>query len=91
MVLFQILAARDRMAHNNMVTAQHPTAVKTMTYLDKGYVCIGSRLGDNQLVMDMVVVDMERQGQLVTCSEGLQGGQLEDHQGDVAPEGGYSC
>ena len=116
MVLFQILAARDRMAHNNMVTAQHPTAVKTMTYLDKGYVCIGSRLGDNQLVrlnakadslgsyvtvvdtftnlgpiLDMVVVDMERQGQLVTCSEGLQGGQLEDHQGDVAPEGGYSC
>merc|ERR1719350_464316 len=71
------------------------TIAETMTYLDNGYVYIGSRLGDNQLVRlnaeqdaagsyvtvvdtftnlgtirDMVVVDLERQGQgqLVTCS-----------------------
>merc|ERR1719322_2035193 len=74
-----------------------------MTYLDNGYVYIGSRLGDNQLVrlnteqdstgsyvtvvdtftnlgpiLDMVVVDLERQGQgqLVTCSGGFKEGSL---------------
>lgn len=74
-----------------------------MTYLDNGYVYIGSRLGDSQLVrlnveaddnasyvsivdtftnlgpiIDMVVVDLERQGQgqLVTCSGGLKEGSL---------------
>jgi len=79
------------------------TIAETMTYLDNGYVYIGSRLGDNQLVrlnaeqdaagsyvtvvdtftnlgpiLDMVVVDLERQGQgqLVTCSGGFKEGSL---------------
>ena len=79
------------------------TIADTMTYLDNGYVYIGSRLGDNQLVrlnaeadsagsyvtvvdtftnpgpiLDMVVVDVERQGQgqLVTCSVGFKEGSL---------------
>ena len=79
------------------------TIVETMTYLDNGYVYIGSRLGDSQLVrlnaeadsagsyvtvvdtftnlgpiLDMVVVDLERQGQgqLVTCSGGFKEGSL---------------
>merc|ERR1719289_228492 len=79
------------------------TIAETMTYLDNGYVYIGSRLGDNQLVrlnaeqdaagsyvtvvdtftnlgpiLDMVVVDLERQGQgqLVTCSGGHKEGSL---------------
>lgn len=74
-----------------------------MTYLDNGYVYIGSRLGDSQLVrlnvepdenasyvsivdtftnlgpiVDMVVVDLERQGQgqLVTCSGAYKEGSL---------------
>ena len=79
------------------------TIPETMTYLDNGYVYIGSRLGDSQLVrlnseadsagsyvtvvdtftnlgpiLDMVVVDLERQGQgqLVTCSGGFKEGTL---------------
>ena len=75
------------------------TIAECMTYLDNGYVYIGSRLGDSQLVrlnteqdahgsyvtvvdtftnlgpiLDMVVVDLERQGQgqLVTCSGGFK-------------------
>ena len=79
------------------------TIAETMTYLDNGYVYIGSRLGDSQLVrlnaeadsagsyvtvvdtftnlgpiLDMVVVDLERQGQgqLVTCSGGFKEGSL---------------
>ena len=79
------------------------TIPECMTYLDNGYVYIGSRLGDSQLVrlnvepdengsyvtivdtftnlgpiMDMVVVDLERQGQgqLVTCSGAFKEGSL---------------
>ena len=79
------------------------TIPETMTYLDNGYVYIGSRLGDSQLVrlnseqdsqgsyvtvvdtftnlgpiLDMCVVDLERQGQgqLVTCSGGFKEGSL---------------
>ena len=79
------------------------TIPECMTYLDNGYVYIGSRLGDSQLVrlnvepdengsyvtivdtftnlgpiMDMVVVDLERQGQgqLVTCSGAYKEGSL---------------
>ena len=75
----------------------------SMTYLDNGYVYIGSRLGDSQLVrlntdqdelgsyvtivdsftnlgpiIDMSVVDLERQGQgqLVTCSGAYKDGSL---------------
>ena len=79
------------------------TIPECLTYLDNGYVYIGSRLGDYQLVrlnveqdmhgsyvtiidtftnlgpvLDMVVVDLERQGQgqLVTCSGGYKEGSL---------------
>ena len=79
------------------------TIPECMTYLDNGYVYIGSRLGDSQLVrlnvepdengsyvtivetftnlgpiVDMVVVDLERQGQgqLVTCSGAYKEGSL---------------
>ena len=79
------------------------TIPECMTYLDNGYVYIGSRLGDSQLVrlnvdhdengsyvtivdtftnlgpiVDMVVVDLERQGQgqLVTCSGAFKEGSL---------------
>ena len=79
------------------------TIAECITYLDNGYVYIGSRLGDSQLVrlnseqdvhgsyvsivdtftnlgpiLDMVVVDLERQGQgqLVTCSGGFKEGSL---------------
>ena len=79
------------------------TIPECLTYLDNGYVYIGSRLGDSQLVrlnvdhdtngsyvtiidtftnlgpiLDMVVVDLERQGQgqLVTCSGGYKEGSL---------------
>merc|ERR550532_958617 len=79
------------------------TIPECMTYLDNGYVYIGSRLGDSQLVrlnvepdesgsyvqevdtftnlgpiIDMVVVDLERQGQgqLVTCSGAYKEGSL---------------
>ena len=79
------------------------TIAEDITYLDNGYVYIGSRLGDSQLVrlnteqddqgsyvsvvdtftnlgpiLDMVVVDLERQdqGQLVTCSGGFKEGSL---------------
>jgi DNA damage-binding protein 1 len=79
------------------------TIADCMTYLDNGYVYIGSRLGDSQLVrlnaeadengsyvtvieaftnlgpiVDMVVVDLERQGQgqLVTCSGAFKEGSL---------------
>ncbi|KAI0234301.1 DNA damage-binding protein 1 [Lamellibrachia satsuma] len=74
-----------------------------ITYLDNGVVCIGSRLGDSQLVklnvdpdtsgsyvqvmetftnlgpiVDMCIVDLERQGQgqLVTCSGAFKEGSL---------------
>ena len=79
------------------------TIAESMTYLDNGYVYVGSRLGDSQLVrlnadpdengsyvtvvesftnlgpiVDMVVVDLERQGQgqLVTCSGAYKEGSL---------------
>ncbi len=80
------------------------TTPESMSYLDNGYVYIGSRLGDSQLVklnaeadevsgsyvsvidsftnlgpiVDMVVVDLERQGQgqLVTCSGVYKEGSL---------------
>merc|ERR1719322_173620 len=79
------------------------TIAECITYLDNGYVYIGSRLGDSQLVrlnseqdvngsyvsivdtftnlgpiLDMMVVDLERQGQgqLVTCSGGFKEGSL---------------
>lgn len=80
------------------------TIPESMTYLDNGYVYVGSRLGDSQLVrlnaepdeatgsyvsvvdsftnlgpiVDMVVVDLERQGQgqLVTCSGVYKEGSL---------------
>ncbi|XP_040569260.1 DNA damage-binding protein 1 [Lepeophtheirus salmonis] len=79
------------------------TIPECMTYLDNGYVYIGSRLGDSQMVRlnvepdennsyvtvvesftnlgpisDMVVVDLERQGQgqLVTCSGSYKEGSL---------------
>jgi DNA damage-binding protein 1 len=79
------------------------TIADCITYLDNGYVYIGSRLGDSQLVrlnidpdefgsyvtivdsftnlgpiVDMVVVDLERQGQgqLVTCSGAFKEGSL---------------
>lgn len=79
------------------------TIPECLTYLDNGYVYIGSRLGDSQLVRlnveadenasyvtvmdsftnlgpicDMVVVDLERQGQgqLVTCSGAYKEGSL---------------
>ena len=80
------------------------TIAEVITYLDNGYVYIGSRLGDSQLVrlnsdadpdtgsyitvvesftnlgpiVDMVVVDLERQGQgqLVTCSGAFKEGSL---------------
>ena len=79
------------------------TIAECITYLDNGYVYIGSRLGDSQLVrlnaekdangsyvtivdtftnlgpiLDMCVVDLERQGQgqLVTCSGGFKEGSL---------------
>ncbi len=79
------------------------TIPECMTYLDNGYVYVGSRLGDSQLVrlnvepdengsyvtivdtftnlgpiVDMVVVDLERQGQgqLVTCSGAFKEGTL---------------
>lgn len=79
------------------------TIAECITYLDNGYVYIGSRLGDSQLVrlnaepdesnsyvtviesftnlgpiVDMVVVDLERQGQgqLVTCSGAYKEGSL---------------
>ncbi|XP_023326230.1 DNA damage-binding protein 1 [Eurytemora carolleeae] len=76
---------------------------ETISYLDNGYVYIGSRLGDSQLIklnaepdingsfvtivdiftnlgpiIDMIVVDLEKQGQgqLVTCSGGFKDGSL---------------
>ena len=79
------------------------TIAECITYLDNGYVYIGSRLGDSQLVrlnteqdsegsyvtvvdtftnlgpiLDMCLVDLERQGQgqLVTCSGGFKEGSL---------------
>ena len=79
------------------------TIADCITYLDNGYVYVGSRLGDSQLVrlnvdpdetgsyvtivdsftnlgpvVDMVVVDLERQGQgqLVTCSGAYKEGSL---------------
>merc|ERR1712223_2176871 len=79
------------------------TIADCITYLDNGYVYVGSRLGDSQLVrlnvdpdesgsyvtivdtftnlgpiVDMVVVDLERQGQgqLVTCSGAFKEGSL---------------
>ena len=80
------------------------TIPESMTYLDNGYVYVGSRLGDSQLIklnsemdentreyvtvvdsftnlgpiVDMVVVDLERQGQgqLVTCSGVFKEGSL---------------
>ena len=79
------------------------TVAECITYLDNGYVYIGSHLGDSQLVrlnaeqdsqgsyvtivdtftnlgpiLDMCVVDLERQGQgqLVTCSGGYKEGSL---------------
>jgi len=80
------------------------TIAECLTYLDNGYVYVGSRLGDSQLVrlnaevdpdtgsyvtvvesftnlgpiVDMVVVDLERQGQgqLVTCSGAYKEGSL---------------
>ena len=79
------------------------TIAECITYLDNGYVYIGSRLGDSQLVrlntdqdslgsyvtvvdtftnlgpiVDMCLVDLERQGQgqLVTCSGGFKEGSL---------------
>ncbi len=79
------------------------TIAECLTYLDNGYVYVGSRLGDSQLVRlnaepddsgsyvtvvetftnlgpicDMVVVDLERQGQgqLVTCSGAYKEGSL---------------
>jgi len=75
----------------------------SMTYLDNGYVYVGSRMGDSQLIrlnsdadsdgsyvtvvdsftnlgpiVDMAVVDLERQdqGQLVTCSGAFKDGSL---------------
>ena len=79
------------------------TIADCLTYLDNGYVYVGSRLGDSQLIrlnaeanednsyvtiidsytnlgpiVDMVVVDLERQGQgqLVTCSGVYKEGSL---------------
>jgi len=76
---------------------------ESMRYLDNGYVYVGSRLGDSQLIVlktepdsaggfvqqvdsftnlgpiiDMIVVDLEKQGQgqLVTCSGGFKDGSL---------------
>merc|ERR1719186_1967742 len=76
---------------------------EAISYIDNGYVYIGSRLGDSQLIrlnaesdsvgsyvtvvdtftnlgpiLDMVVVDLERQGQgqLVTCSGAFKEGSL---------------
>jgi len=76
---------------------------EAISYIDNGYVYIGSRLGDSQLVrlnteadtngsfvtavdrfpnlgpiIDMIVVDLEKQGQgqLITCSGGFKDGSL---------------
>ena len=108
--LFMLLLLKEEKMDGNCVVKDlklellgETTIPECMTYLDNGYVYIGSRLGDSQLVklnvepdengsyvtivdtftnlgpiVDMVVVDLERQGQgqLVTCSGAYKEGSL---------------
>jgi DNA damage-binding protein 1 len=108
--LFMLLLLKEEKMDGNLVVKDlklellgEITIPDCMTYLDNGYVYIGSRLGDSQLVrlnvepdenasyvsivdtftnlgpiVDMVVVDLERQGQgqLVTCSGAYKEGSL---------------